>query len=88
MPIKVKLNLSKIDKKKIFEGKNGKYLDIVLIESPNDKYGNDYMVVEDTKKDDPKGNILGNGKISGKGSSGNSGSGQSNKSDGGMPDWL
>lgn len=87
MPIKAKLNLSKIDKNKVFEGKNGKYLDIVLIETPNDKYGNDWMVVEDTKKDQPKGNILGNGKNSGgRSQSGNSTSGSSTSGNNGTDD--
>ena len=66
--ITAKLNVVKIDKTKLFEGKNGaKYLDIVLIETPNDEYGNDYMIVQGTSKEERdkgiKGAILGNAKI-------------------------
>lgn len=62
-----KINCVKIDKAKLFEGKNGaKWLDIVLIETPNSDYG-DFMIVQDTSKEDRakgiKGAILGNAKI-------------------------
>ena len=64
--ITVKINVSKIDKTHLFEGKSGKYLDLVLRETPNDKYGNDYMVVQGVSKEarqkGVKGPILGNGK--------------------------
>lgn len=66
--IKAKINLSKIDKSRIFtsEKTGDEYLDIIILDSPNDKYGNDYMIVEDLKKEErdagKKGNILGNGK--------------------------
>lgn len=62
-----KINVMKIDKSKLFEGKKGaKWLDIVLIETPNSEYG-DYMIVQDTSKEDRakgvKGAILGNAKV-------------------------
>jgi hypothetical protein len=64
--ITVKINVSKIDKTHLFEGKSGKYLDLVLRETPNDKYGNDYMVVQGVSKEarqkGVKGPILGNAK--------------------------
>lgn len=70
-----KIDVTKVDKSKLFEGKNGaKYLDLVLIELTNDKYGNDYMVVQGVKKEERergvKGVILGNAKIIGGESSG------------------
>ena len=62
-----KINVSKIAKEKMFKGDKGTYLDVVLIETPDDQYGNDYMVVQGVSKEDReagvKGAILGNGKI-------------------------
>lgn len=64
--IKVKLNLSKINKDRIFTSEKGnKFLNIILKETPGGQYG-DWIVTEDVKKEDRengiKGNILGNGK--------------------------
>jgi hypothetical protein len=66
--IKIKIDCTKIDKARLFPGKNGaKYLDAVLIESPNSQYGDDYMIVQDVTKEEraagTKGAILGNAKI-------------------------
>lgn len=70
--IKINLCLSKIDKSRIKESNGKKYIDLILRETPNDKYGNDYMVVESVTKEENqrgvKGNILGNGKKLGGGS--------------------
>jgi len=64
--ISISLNVSLIDKERLFKGKKGSYLDCVLIETPNSEYG-DYMVVESISKEEreagKKGTILGNGKI-------------------------
>jgi hypothetical protein len=65
--ITIKIDVTKITKNRLFEGKNGaKYLNIVLIETPNDKYGNDFMIVEETSKEEreagKRGTILGNAK--------------------------
>lgn len=61
-----KLDVTKIDKTKLFRGQKGVYLDIVLIETPNSEYG-DYMIVQQTSKEErlagKKGAILGNAKI-------------------------
>ena len=66
-----KINVSKIDKTKLFKGEKGTYLDLVLIETPNDQYGNDYVVVQGLTKADRdaglRGAILGNAKIRGTG---------------------
>lgn len=64
-----KLDVTKIDKKYLFPGKKGTYLDIVLMENRDgpDQYGNDYMVVQGISKEaraaGEKGPILGNAKI-------------------------
>ncbi len=67
--IRAKLDVTKIDKSLIFVGEKGKYIDITLIETPNDKFGNDFMVVQDVGKEKRaagvKGAILGNAKIIG-----------------------
>ena len=64
--ISISINVSKIDKDRLFQGKQGQYLDAVLIETPNSEYG-DYMVVESVSKEErlagTKGTIIGNGKI-------------------------
>jgi len=71
-PIVCKIDVLKIDKTKLFKGKKGTYLDIVLLPSPNDKYGNDYFITQGVSKADRdagvKGAILGNGKFTGGGS--------------------
>ena len=63
--IEIKINVSLIDKARLYPGKQGKYLTAVLIPTPDGKYG-DYMVVEGISKEEreagKKGTILGNGK--------------------------
>ena len=65
--ITLKLNFDKIDQTKLFKGKQGRYLDITLLDSHGDRYGNDFMVVQDlgaeARKRGERGPILGNGKI-------------------------
>lgn len=64
----VRINVTKIDKSAIYEGKNGKYLDLVLFENKNgpDQYGNDGFVTQDIGKErrqaGERGEILGNWK--------------------------
>ena len=64
--IRGKIDVKKIDKSALFKGAKGTYLDITLIESPNDTYGNTHMIVQDIGKErreaGEKGPILGNGK--------------------------
>lgn len=63
-----KIDLTKIDKSKLFKSeKTGSiYLDYVVIETPNNEYGNSHMVVQSTTKEErdsgKKGAILGNQK--------------------------
>jgi len=65
--ITASIDVSKIDKGALYEGKKGTYLDIVLIETPDSQYGNDFMVVQGLSKErrdaGEKGAILGNGKV-------------------------
>jgi hypothetical protein len=70
--IRIKINTAKIDKTALFEGKNGaKYLDLTLMENKGgtDKYGNDFMCVQDLgaerRKAGERGAILGNAKFVG-----------------------
>lgn len=72
MIIKVKLDVSKIDKTKLFKGEKGIYLDATIIlkeDQPADSYGNHGMIVQDVTKAEreagQKGPILGNVKIMG-----------------------
>ena len=65
--ITVKIDVTKIDKNLLFKGAKGTYLDVVLFETPDDKFGNDYRVVQGVIKEaraaGVKGAILGNGKV-------------------------
>ncbi len=66
--ISVSINVSNIDKSKLYQGKKGQYLNLTLIEKKTD-FG-DYMVVQDVSKEEReagvRGAILGNGKFFGK----------------------
>ena len=62
----IQVNVSKIDKSEIFEGKKGKYITLLLFEEEDgpDQYGNNGMVVQsisiDRKNAGEQGPILGN----------------------------
>lgn len=62
----VKINVSKILKEHLYAGKNGKYLDLALIENRDgpDQYGNDGFVTQSVSKEarqrGEKGPIIGN----------------------------
>jgi hypothetical protein len=60
MPISLNINIDKVDKKRFFEGKKGRYLDLVLFETPDSEYG-DYMVKQRGDKGE-RMPILGNAK--------------------------
>lgn len=63
--IKAYIRLDDLQQDDIKTAKNGKrYLNFVLIPSES-KYGDDFMLVTDTPKGE-KGNILGNGRFTGK----------------------
>ena len=61
-----KINMEKIVEERLFEGKKGTYLDIVLIETPDSEYS-DYMIVQSVPKEERlqgvKGQIIGDAKI-------------------------
>ena len=63
--INLRIDVSKIDKKRLFTGQKGIYLDCVLIPKEKNEYG-DYMIVESITKEERKsgrqGTILGNAK--------------------------
>lgn len=65
--ITAKIDVKKIDKARLFQGKTGLYLDVVLVPIPQSKFDDDYMVVQQVSKDERhagvKGNILGNARI-------------------------
>jgi len=69
--IRVKLDVTKIDKSAIHAGEKGKYIDITLLGNRDgeDRFGNHYMVVQDLgqarREAGEKGPILGNGKVIG-----------------------
>ena len=75
--ISVTINVSKINKEYLYEGKQGKYLSIVLFPTENDQYGNDWKAVQGLTKEQRaaglKGNILGSGRTMGGGRNTNSG---------------
>ena len=60
MPISLNINIDKVDKTRFFEGKKGRYLDLVLFETPDSEYG-DYMVKQRGEKGERMA-ILGNAK--------------------------
>jgi len=65
-----KMDVTKIDKARLFKGAKGTYLDFALMEHDQpDQYGNDFMVVQSVSKEERlkgvKGAILGNGKYAG-----------------------
>ena len=60
--LKIKIDVTKVDAKRLFEGEKGTYLDVdVWINDDPDKYGNIASVQQHTKKDEEK-IYLGNGK--------------------------
>ena len=67
--VSLKINVSQIDKMRLFAGQKGKYLDAtVFIDIDQlDQYGNSGMITQDVKKEEKqqgvKGNILGNCKV-------------------------
>ena len=66
--ITCKINVTRIDKQYLFEGKTGKYLDIALMTNKDgpDQYGNDGFIIQDIPKEKrdagEKGPIIGNWK--------------------------
>lgn len=66
--IALKIDVSKIDKSRLYKGKKGTYLDAVFfLDEQDDQYGNNGMIVQSVSKEErergERGEILGNGKI-------------------------
>jgi hypothetical protein len=66
--IAIKIDVTKIDKTKLYKGEKGTYLDAVLMyNSEADQYGQNGMIVQSVTKEEReagvKGAILGNGKV-------------------------
>ena len=61
-----RIDVTKIDKSKLYKGEKGTYLDLVFIPTPDNKFGHDYMIAQSLPKEDresgDRGAILGNGK--------------------------
>lgn len=60
-----KINLSKVDKTRLFKGEKGIYLDLVIFTNPEaDQYGQNGMIVQSVSKEERqqgiKGEIIGN----------------------------
>jgi len=65
--ISLKIDVTKIDKERLYQGKKGVYLDAILMfDSEKDKYDNNGMIVQSVSKEEreagTQGNILGNAK--------------------------
>ena len=71
--ISLKIDVSKIDKNRIFVGQKGKYIDLTAFVDLDelDQYGNSGMITQDVTKEEKnagtKGPILGNSKVFWKG---------------------
>ena len=67
--LSLKINVSQIDKARLFAGQKGTYLDATIFVdlAELDQYGNSGMITQDVSKEEKqqgvKGNILGNGKV-------------------------
>jgi len=67
--IQLKIDVNKISKERLYEGKKGKYLTAaVILKDEPDQYGNDGFIVESISKEERekgvKGTIIGNAKYS------------------------
>ena len=62
--IRAQINVDLIEKKHLYKGKKGTYLNVSLVNTPDSQFGQDYMVAQDVSKEDReagvKGPILGN----------------------------
>ncbi len=68
--IAIKIDVTKIEKERLFQGAKGQYLDaVVFVNDEEGQYGDNGMITQSVSKDEReagvKGNILGNVKILG-----------------------
>lgn len=73
MTIALKIDVSKIEKERLYVGKKGTYLDaVIFLNDEADEYGQNGMVVQSVSKEEKdagkRGEILGNVKILGRSS--------------------
>lgn len=63
--VRIKIDVTKIDKARLYEGKKGKYLDAVAFINPDEpgQYGDHGMVKQEAKADGQEEIILGNVKV-------------------------
>lgn len=66
--VSIKIDVTKIDKSRLYKGKKGTYLDaMVILNEYTDQYGNNGMITQSVSKEERqsgvKGNILGNVKV-------------------------
>ena len=66
--LKIKIDVTKIDKARLFKGSKGTYLDAtIFLDDDGDQYDNNGMISQDVTKEEResgvKGAILGNAKI-------------------------
>ncbi len=67
--VSLKVDVSKVDKARLFKGAKGTYLDMTVFVDPDnqDQYGNNGMITQDVSKEERqggvKGEILGNCKV-------------------------
>jgi len=66
--VAIKIDVTKIDKARLYEGQKGTYLDaVVFLDQQADQYGNNGMITQSVSKEEreagTKGAILGNVKI-------------------------
>jgi hypothetical protein len=67
-PIQIKIDVTKIDKSKLYKGQKGTYLDaVILVREETDQYGNNGMIIQSVSKEEReagvRGAILGNCKV-------------------------
>lgn len=68
--VTLKIDVSKIEKERLFKGQKGTYLDaVVFLDTEADQYGNNGMIVQSVSKEErdagKRGAILGNARIIG-----------------------
>ena len=63
--ITIKVNVDAVLNEHLYQGKKGKYLNLVLFNTPDNQFGEDYVVKQDIPQDQrpPEVPILGNAKV-------------------------
>lgn len=62
-PIVVSIDVTKIDKSRLFPGAKGTYLELILIATPGNKFGADFLVRQTTKNREERLPPIGNARI-------------------------